>query len=169
MEQEEKKEKSRRAPQKPSAEGQEDEGERGKNGEGDTDNGYQRSGQEQEQGEEAEKDRLPYQRSHGFMESKDSFHIRNLQLRGSAGSLSDLLCHKGEKGNISRSLDGYGKLSLVAGTIPRNSTRHDLAPLRNIATQPSDIFIVDVIDLIRTELANLSPEASLLQHQNLLT
>jgi hypothetical protein len=103
------------------------------------------------------------------MESKHSFHIRNLQLQGSAGSLSDLLCHKGEKGNISRSLDGYGELSLVVGTIPRDPTRHDLASLRNIATQPSAIFIVDVIDLIRTELANLSPKASPLQHQNLLT
>lgn len=103
------------------------------------------------------------------MESKDSFHIRNLQLQGSAGSLSDLLCHKGEKGNIPQSLNGYGELSLVVGTIPRDPARHDLASLRNIATTPSDIFIVDVVDLIRTELANLPPKASLLQHQNLLT
>jgi hypothetical protein len=103
------------------------------------------------------------------MESKRSFHNKNLQLRGSAESLLNLLCDKGEKGYISRPLDGHGQLSLVVGAIARNPTRHDFASLGNVAAQPSDILIVDLVDLIRTELANLTPKASPLQHETLLT
>jgi hypothetical protein len=49
---------------------------------------------------------------------------------------------KGQKRNRSGSLDGQCQLPLVDGAIPRNSPRHDFAPLRDKIPQGHGIFVI---------------------------
>jgi hypothetical protein len=54
----------------------------------------------------------------------------------------------------------------MKGTVSRYPTRHDLASLTYIAAKSPDILVINAIDLIRTEFADLPSKGSLLNHQN---
>lgn len=56
---------------------------------------------------------------------------------------------------MSCSLDGYGKLSLVAGTSAGHSARKNLCTLRKALSDAYGVFVIDVVDLIGTVQANL--------------
>src|SRR5215471_12439181 len=56
-----------------------------------------------------------------------------------------------------RALDGVGDLPLVAGTTPRDAPGNDLAALGHQALESSHVLVIDEIDLLRTELADLAP------------
>jgi hypothetical protein len=45
--------------------------------------------------------------------------------------------------NVARALDCLGKHSLMYGAVPRNSSRQNLATLRNIVPQEPDILKID--------------------------
>jgi hypothetical protein len=52
--------------------------------------------------------------------------------------------------------DGAGQLPLVPRAAAGDAARGDLAPLRNEVAQAAYILVVDQIDAIDTELANLA-------------
>jgi hypothetical protein len=56
---------------------------------------------------------------------------------------------------MSRALNRNGQLALVAGTGARDTARYDLSAVGKVAAKTGDIFIIDVVDLIDTEGANL--------------
>jgi hypothetical protein len=53
-------------------------------------------------------------------------------------------------------LDGLGQKALMAGTGPRTATRVDASGLGDIVLQQTDVFIVDVADLLGAELADFA-------------
>jgi hypothetical protein len=65
--------------------------------------------------------------------------------------------HVRQQGHRARTLDGVGELALVARTTARDPARNDLAALGYEAAEPTHIFVVDEVDLVRAELANLPP------------
>jgi hypothetical protein len=50
-----------------------------------------------------------------------------------------------------------GELPLVAGTAARDAARDDLAALGDEAPEPSRVLVVDEVDLVGAELADLAP------------
>jgi hypothetical protein len=50
-----------------------------------------------------------------------------------------------------------GELALVTGTAARDTARDDLAALGDEVPQPADVLVVDEIELVRAELADLAP------------
>src|SRR5262249_1829834 len=56
-----------------------------------------------------------------------------------------------------RTLDRVGELTLVSRAAARDPARNDLAALGHEAAQAPDVFVVDEIDFVRTEFADLSP------------
>src|SRR5262245_33594189 len=54
-------------------------------------------------------------------------------------------------------LDGVRQLALMPGAAARDPTRNDLAALRDQAAQAPDVLVIDEVDLVRTELADLAP------------
>src|SRR6266511_6430927 len=58
---------------------------------------------------------------------------------------------KRHEGDIAGPFDGYAKLALVAGAIPRDPAWNDFASLSDQIAQTLDVFVVDVGDLIGTE------------------
>src|SRR5919108_6186611 len=61
---------------------------------------------------------------------------------------------KRNEGDVTGPFDGYAKLALVAGAIPRDAAWNDFAALRDQIAQTFDVFVVDVGDLIGTEATN---------------
>lgn len=53
-------------------------------------------------------------------------------------------------------LDGHGQLTLMAGTSAGHSAGDDLGSLGKVSPQAGDILIIDGLDLIYAEGANLS-------------
>src|SRR2546425_552433 len=56
-----------------------------------------------------------------------------------------------------RALDGVGERALVPRAAAGNAARNDLAALGDEATQTPDVLVVDDVDLVRAELADLPP------------
>lgn len=62
-----------------------------------------------------------------------------------------------DEGDIAGSPNGCPKLALVPGTVARDAAWDDLTPLGDQISQTLDIFIVDIVDLIRTEATDFLP------------
>ena len=62
-----------------------------------------------------------------------------------------------EEGDRPRSLDGVGQLALVPRAAARDAPGDDLPALGDEVAEPANIFVVDQVDLVRAELADLSP------------
>src|SRR5215470_19708659 len=52
--------------------------------------------------------------------------------------------------------DGARELPLMTGTAPRDAARRDLSPLRDEVAEPADVLVVDQVDPVDAELANLA-------------
>src|SRR5439155_23694563 len=59
--------------------------------------------------------------------------------------------------DLPRPLDGGLQLPLMHGTRARNPPGQDLAALGHEGTEQLDILVVDIVDLVRAELAHLPP------------
>jgi hypothetical protein len=62
-----------------------------------------------------------------------------------------------QQGNVAGAFYCLGQRSLVTGTCAGLTPRLDLASLRNKAAKPAYVFVVNIIDLVDTKLAYLSP------------
>src|SRR4029079_12512415 len=60
-----------------------------------------------------------------------------------------------EQGDVPRSLQGHGKLALVACACAGLASRLDLCPLRQVAAEAVDLLVVDLDGLVGTEGADL--------------
>src|SRR6266550_4220026 len=67
-----------------------------------------------------------------------------------------LLRHVRNQRDLSRALDRHLQLPLVHRARARDATRQHLAALRHERSQELDVLVVDVVDLIRAELADLA-------------
>jgi hypothetical protein len=69
------------------------------------------------------------------------------------------------QGHGPRAPDGPGELTLMPGAAPRDAAGRDLAALGHEVPEPTHVLVVDQIDLVDTELADLAPPeaASLLR------
>src|SRR5436309_3269625 len=68
-----------------------------------------------------------------------------------------LLRREGEKGYVARPLDGQGQLALVLCAGPEHPPGKHLAALGDEGGQELHVLVVDVVDLVRAELADLAP------------
>lgn len=57
---------------------------------------------------------------------------------------------------MTSALDGDGELALMRGTGAGDAAGQDLSPLGHIAAESGDILVVDVLNLIDAEAANLA-------------
>jgi hypothetical protein len=62
----------------------------------------------------------------------------------------------GQERDGASAADGAGQLPLMPGAAARDAARGDLAALRDEVAQAADILVVDQIDAIDAELANLA-------------
>src|SRR5438128_2772974 len=62
---------------------------------------------------------------------------------------------KRHQSEVSCPLDGYRKLALMAGTVPGDTARNNLAPLGDQVAQAPHIFVVDEGQFIRAESTDL--------------
>ena len=62
----------------------------------------------------------------------------------------------GEKSQMSGALDRNGQLPLMTGAGAGHSAGNDLSSLRKISPQAGNIFVIDGLNLIDAESANLS-------------
>jgi len=65
--------------------------------------------------------------------------------------------HVRQQGHRAGALDGVGELPLVARAAAGDAPWDDLAALGDEGPQPADILVVDEVDLVRAELADLAP------------
>ena len=56
---------------------------------------------------------------------------------------------------MSCALNRNGQLALMAGARARDTTRHNLSAVGKVAAKAGDIFVINVVNLIDTEGANL--------------
>src|SRR3982075_178962 len=61
----------------------------------------------------------------------------------------------GEQRDVARALKRDGEPPLVAGTGSGDATRKNLAPLADEAAKARDLLVVDQMDLLHAEVANL--------------
>jgi hypothetical protein len=73
--------------------------------------------------------------------------VADLYLRGASG--------KRQQCDIPRLLDGQGQSSLVRSANSGQPPRDDLAALRHELRKQSDIFVIDGLNFLHAELANL--------------
>src|SRR4249920_863109 len=66
-----------------------------------------------------------------------------------------LVCDVRNQGDLAGALDGDLQLALVHRACPGNPPRQNLAALRHERRQQLDVLVVDVVDLVRAELADL--------------
>ena len=66
-----------------------------------------------------------------------------------------LVGNVGEKRHLASSLDCYGELSLVKSTSAGNTSGKNLSSLGNELSELSYILVIDAVNLILTEDANL--------------
>jgi hypothetical protein len=59
--------------------------------------------------------------------------------------------------DVAGALNGSTKLALVPSTITGDTSWNDFPALSDQVPQALDIFIIDILDLIRTETTNLFP------------
>src|SRR5262249_16188241 len=70
--------------------------------------------------------------------------------------LGVLVCrHVRQQRYRARTLDPVGQLALVPRATAGDATRNDLTALSDEAAEATHVFVVDEVDLVRTELANL--------------
>src|ERR1700681_927467 len=69
---------------------------------------------------------------------------------------ASLVCDVRNQGDLARALDRRLQLALVHRARARDTPRQDLAALRHERPQQLHVLVVDVVDLVRTELAHLS-------------
>src|SRR5207244_13040814 len=62
-----------------------------------------------------------------------------------------------QQGHRARALDGVGELALVARAAAGDPARDDLAALGDQAAQAAHVLVVDEVDLVSAELADLPP------------
>ena len=67
------------------------------------------------------------------------------------------VCYVGQKGNDAGALDGDGQLALMLCAYSAHAAGHDLAALAYVLAKTCGILIIDVLDLIYTETAYLTP------------
>src|SRR6185503_13548626 len=67
-----------------------------------------------------------------------------------------LVGHVGDERDLPRPLDRGLQLPLVLGAGPRDPARQDLAALGHERPDQLDVLVVDVVDLVRAELADLA-------------
>ena len=72
---------------------------------------------------------------------------------------SELVRSIGQQSQMTSSLDRLGQLALMHSAGTRHAAGQDLGPVADIFAQLSSVFIVDVLDFVHTELANLSAAA----------
>src|SRR6266545_4946013 len=65
--------------------------------------------------------------------------------------------HVRQQGHRAGTLDGVGELALMARAAARDPARDDLAALGDEAAQTTHVLVVDEVDLVCAELANLPP------------
>ena len=68
-----------------------------------------------------------------------------------------LLRHVRDERELPRARDRDLQRALVLGAGAGNPARLDLAPLRQERRQQPDVLVVDVVDLLRAELADAAP------------
>lgn len=61
------------------------------------------------------------------------------------------------QGDIARTLDGDGQRALVPSARSELSTWLDLASLTDVSTEPCDILVVNMLDIVDAECADLAP------------
>ena len=65
------------------------------------------------------------------------------------------VAHVGQQRNMARTLDGDGQLTLMESAGTGNAAGNDLRALGNVLAQAGDVFIVNVVDTVHAEAANL--------------
>src|SRR5262245_9159271 len=63
----------------------------------------------------------------------------------------------GQQRHRARPSNGAGELTLMAGAAAGDAPGCDLAALRHEVLQPTHILVVDKLDLVHAELADLAP------------
>ena len=84
------------------------------------------------------------------------------------GSILSLLHGRRERQqrDVARLQDGVGQAALVRRADAGNAAGHDLAALGDERLQHPDVFVIDVVDLLDAETANLlAPEVLFLSHR----
>ena len=66
-----------------------------------------------------------------------------------------LVGNVGEKCHLASSLNSYGELSLVKSAVAGNTSGEDLCSLGNELSELCNILVINVVNLILTEDANL--------------
>ena len=68
--------------------------------------------------------------------------------------------HVRQQGHRASTLDGVGELALMTRAAARDAAGNDLAALGDETAQTTDVLVVNEADLVRAELADLSPPES---------
>ena len=76
---------------------------------------------------------------------RSAFHISNYELVGNVG----------EKCHLASSLDSYGELSLVKSAVAGNTSGEDLCSLGNELSELCNVLVIDSLNLVLAEDANL--------------
>ena len=58
---------------------------------------------------------------------------------------------EGQEGQMSGALDGGGQATLMLGAHPSLSSRLDLIAVGNEPSEPVNLFVVDIVNMIHTE------------------
>src|SRR5947209_13261649 len=74
---------------------------------------------------------------------------------------SFLSCRKRQQGDIAGPLDGRSQPPLMGRAHAGQAARHDLAALGHELLQHANVFVVDIVDLLDTEPADLLPAEEL--------
>src|SRR5688572_19681412 len=64
-----------------------------------------------------------------------------------------------------RALDRVRQLPLVPGAAARDAAGNDLAALRDEVAQPTNVLVIDELQLVRTELTDLAPPEAATLHR----
>ncbi len=72
------------------------------------------------------------------------------------GNLTIELCHEGQKGDVSRSLDCDSQSALMLGAGTGLATWAYLAPVTNTTLQERKVLVVDIGCIFSAELANFA-------------
>src|SRR5215813_2151717 len=74
-----------------------------------------------------------------------------------AGRGSFSFGYLGQQRHRARTSNGAGELTLMTGAAAGDAPGRDLAPLRHEVLEPAHILVVDELNLVHTELADLAP------------
>src|SRR5579885_121966 len=71
--------------------------------------------------------------------------------------IADVLRREGQQRQVAGPLDGHRQAALVLGARTRLAPRLNLAALRQVASQPVRVLVIDDLHLLYTEGAHLAP------------